>query len=105
RPEQVHVIAGDTGASPLGHGSYASRQAVVAGNAVHLAARAVAEKARQTASAMLEAAPEDLELADGGGRVKGADMKPTRGQIAHALSGVAGFSLLKGITPGLAAAV
>jgi len=105
RPEDVHVVSGDTAASPLGHGAYASRQAVVAGNAVHLAARMVADKARQAAAAMLEVAPDDLELADGAVRVKGADLTRTLGQIAHALSGVAGFSLPASITPGLAAAV
>jgi carbon-monoxide dehydrogenase large subunit len=105
QPKDVHVTSGDTAASPLGHGAYASRQAVVAGNAVHLAARMVAEKARQAASAMLEVAPDDLELADGAVRVKGADLKRTLGEIAHALSGVAGFALPANIAPGLAAAV
>src|SRR4029078_1103 len=105
RPQDVHVTSGDTSASPLAHGASESRQAVVAGNAVHLAARAVAEKARQAAAAMLEVAPEDLELVDAMLRVKGADLKRSLGQIAHALSGVAGFSLPPGITPGLAAAV
>ena len=71
RPDQVHVIAGDTGAIPLGLGAYASRQAVTAGNAVHIAARAVAEKATQAASALLEVAADDLELADGIVRVRG----------------------------------
>src|ERR1700733_3843533 len=71
RPEDINVTAGDTAASPLGLGAYASRQTVTAGNAVHLAARMVAEKARQAASSMLEAAPEDLELADGAVRVRG----------------------------------
>jgi len=103
RPDEIHVTSGDTAASPLGHGAYASRQAVVAGNAVHLAARMVAEKARQAAAAMLEVAADDLELSDGTVRVKGADLKRTLGQIAHALSGVAGFSLPANITPGLAA--
>jgi aerobic carbon-monoxide dehydrogenase large subunit len=105
RPHLVHVVSGDTAASPLGHGAYASRQAVVAGNAVHLAARMVAEKARQAAAAMLEVAPDDLELVDGDVRVKGADLKLRLGQIAHALSGVAGFSLPANITPGLSASV
>src|SRR5262245_39763000 len=91
QPKDVHVTSGDTAMSPLGHGAYASRQAVVAGNAVHLAARMVAEKARQAASAMLEVAPDDLELVDVAVRVKGADLKRTLGQIAHALSGVAGL--------------
>ena len=105
RPDEVHVTSGDTAASPLGHGAYASRQAVVAGNAVHLAARTVAEKARQAAAAMLEVSADDLEIVDGLVRVKGADLKRTLGQIAHALSGVAGFSLPANITPGLAASI
>jgi aerobic carbon-monoxide dehydrogenase large subunit len=104
-PETVEVKSGDTAATPLGHGAYASRQAVVAGNAVHLAARMVADKARQATAAMLEVAPDDLELVDGLVRVKGADLKRTLGQLAHALSGVAGFALPGNITPGLSASV
>jgi carbon-monoxide dehydrogenase large subunit len=104
-PERVHVIAGDTAASPLGHGSYASRQAVTAGSALHIAACAVADKAKLVASSMLEVAPEDLELMDGEVRVRGVPgLKKGLGEIAHALSGVAGFSLPAGVTPGLAAA-
>jgi len=106
RPDAISVIAGDTGATPLGHGAYASRQAVTAGNAVHLAARMVAEKARQAASSMLEVGPDDLELIDGAVRVKGApDLQRSLADIAQALSGVAGFSLPANVTPGLAAAV
>jgi carbon-monoxide dehydrogenase large subunit len=102
----VEVIAGDTAASPLGHGAYASRQAVTAGNAVHQAARMVADKARQVASAMLEVAPDDLELIEGEVRVRGVpELKRGLGEIANALGGVAGFSLPSGVTPGLAAAV
>ena len=70
-PEQIHVTDGDTAASPLGLGAYASRQAVTAGNAVHLAALMVADKARRAASTMLEVAADDLELVDGLVRVKG----------------------------------
>ena len=103
-PNRVQVIAGDTVASPLGHGSYASRQAVTAGSALHLAAKAVADKAKQVASAMLEVSADDLELVDGEVRVRGVpDLKKGLGEIAHALSGVAGFSLPAGVSPGLAA--
>jgi carbon-monoxide dehydrogenase large subunit len=103
-PERVQVIAGDTAASPLGHGSYASRQAVTAGNALHIAARLVADKAKQVASAMMEVSADDLELIDGEVRVRGVPgMKKSLGEIAHALSGVAGFALPAGVTPGLAA--
>jgi carbon-monoxide dehydrogenase large subunit len=102
----VEVVAGDTGATPLGHGAYASRQAVTAGNAVHQAARMVADKARQVASSMLEVAPDDLELTGGEVCVRGVPgLKRGLGEIANALGGVAGFSLPAGVTPGLAAAV
>ena len=102
--DRVQVIAGDTAASPLGHGSYASRQAVTAGSALHIAAGMVAAKAKAVASAMLEVAADDLELVDGEVRVRGVPgLKKSLGEIAHALSGVAGFSLPAGVTPGLAA--
>jgi carbon-monoxide dehydrogenase large subunit len=105
-PNAIHVTAGDTGASPLGHGAYASRQAVTAGNALATAARIVAEKAKQAAASMLEVAPDDLEIADGAVRVKGvAGLQRGLGDIANALAGVAGFSLPAEVTPGLAASV
>ena len=104
-PREVHVTDGDTAASPLGLGAYASRQAVTAGNAAHLAALMVADKARRAVSTMLEVAPDDLELRDGEVRVKGVpQMKRTLGEVAHALSGVPGFALPGNIAPGLAAA-
>jgi aerobic carbon-monoxide dehydrogenase large subunit len=104
-PRQVHVTDGDTAASPLGLGAYASRQAVTAGNAAHLAALMVADKARKAVSTMLEVAPDDLELRDGEVRIKGVpQMKRTLGEVAHALSGVPGFALPGNIAPGLAAA-
>ncbi len=65
RAQDVTVIAGDTAAAPLGLGGFASRQTVTAGSSVQIAAQAVAAKARKLASHMLEAAEEDLEIADG----------------------------------------
>jgi carbon-monoxide dehydrogenase large subunit len=106
RPEQIHVVDGDTDASPLGLGSFASRQAVTAGNAAHLAALAVADKAKRAAATILEVAPEDLELVDGWVRVKGVpELKRSLGELATALCGVPGFALPGGLPPGLAAAV
>jgi len=100
------VVAGDTAATPLGLGAFASRQAVTAGNAARQAAIAVAEKAKRTAAEMLEVSPDDLELADGFVRVKGVpEMRRSLAQIATALGGAPGFALPAGITPGLAAAV
>jgi carbon-monoxide dehydrogenase large subunit len=105
RAEDIHVIDGDTTASPLGLGAFASRQVVNAGNAAHQAAHAVTAKAIEAAAFLLKVAPEDLELADG--RVRGRGMQGvqlTLAQIAHALSGVPGMSLPAGMAPGLAAA-
>ena len=68
----VRVVLGDTDATPFGLGAFASRQAVIGGGAVALASRAVRDKARRIAAHLLEAAPEDLEVADGALSVRGA---------------------------------
>jgi carbon-monoxide dehydrogenase large subunit/6-hydroxypseudooxynicotine dehydrogenase subunit gamma len=70
-PGSVHVTTGDTAAQPFGAGSWASRTTVVGGSAVHQAATAVRERAIQLAARMLEAAEEDLELANGSIGVRG----------------------------------
>ena len=67
----VSVVLGDTDATPFGLGAFASRQAVIGGGAVALAARAVREKALRIAAHLLEAAAEDLEVADGSVSVRG----------------------------------
>ena len=72
----VEVTGGDTRRFPWGVGTFASRGAVTAGNAMAVAARMVAEKARHIAADQLEADPADLELVDGRVRVKGS---PDRG--------------------------
>src|SRR5205807_1153095 len=72
RFEDVDVVGGDSGAIGHGFGTIASRSLVVAGNAVAEAAAAVRERALRLAADLLEAAPEDLELADGVIRVKGS---------------------------------
>jgi aerobic carbon-monoxide dehydrogenase large subunit len=101
-PAQVEVIAGDTDATPLGFGAFASRQAVTAGNAAHLAAQALGEKIRRAAAALMEAPVQDLELAGGFVRVKGVPgMKRSLGEIASALAGRPGFALPAGLAPGL----
>ncbi len=106
KPEEIDVIAGDTAGTALGFGAFASRQAVTAGNAVHLAAVAVRDKAIKAAAEMLEASAEDLELKDGAVQVKGVpEMQKTLAQIAHAIGGVPGFGLPPGVTPGLAVSI
>jgi carbon-monoxide dehydrogenase large subunit len=66
RPEQVSVIAGDTAATPVStSGTRASRTAVVTGGGLLLAAGDLREKLLRIAGLVLEAAPGDLEIADG----------------------------------------
>src|ERR1700737_1173880 len=70
--EDVTVTSGDTRRFPWGVGTFASRGAVMSGNAMANAARAVAEKAKRIAADHLEVDPADLELAGGEVRVKGS---------------------------------
>jgi carbon-monoxide dehydrogenase large subunit len=67
----VTVVLGDTDATPFGLGAFASRQAVIGGGAAMRAARALREKVTLIAAHLLEAAREDLEVADGRVGVRG----------------------------------
>jgi CO/xanthine dehydrogenase Mo-binding subunit len=67
----VHVTTGDTRRFGYAVGTFASRAAVMSGNAVALAARKVRAKALRIAGDALEADPRDLEIVDGVVRVKG----------------------------------
>ena len=65
----VRVVTGDTARFHWGTGTFASRGAVVAGNAVNCAASNVRTKVLKLASKVLNAPEEELELADGQVRV------------------------------------
>jgi carbon-monoxide dehydrogenase large subunit len=107
RLEDVTVVTGDTAAIALGIGTYASRTAVVAGNATSQAARAVREKALRVAAQLLEAAPSDLDLADGLIRVRGApDRSLPLAEVARTLSSPPpAFLFPPDLEPGLEATV
>ena len=68
----VRIVTGDTTEFHWGTGTFASRGAVVAGNAVHAASRIVRQKVLKLASKVLEAPEGELELEDG--RVRVADI-------------------------------
>lgn len=88
RFEDVDVIVGDTGLVPTGIGTFASRSAVAAGNAVREAALRVRRKVLQMAAYLLEASSEDLELTDGVVWVRGApDRAIPLGVLAQVASG------------------
>src|SRR4051812_30993213 len=69
--EDVEVTTGDTRRFGYAVGTFASRAAVMSGNAIALAARGVREKAIRIAADVLEANPEDLEIDDGVVQVRG----------------------------------
>ena len=102
-PGIVQVTLGDTDAQPFGAGSWASRSTVVGGSAVHQAATAVRRRAIELAARILEAAEEDLDLADGAVSVRGdAAVRLTLADIARA-AGPASRHLRPGEPAGLSA--
>jgi carbon-monoxide dehydrogenase large subunit len=84
-PEHVNVIHGDTDQGPWGWDTYGSRTLAVGGEAVARAAEKVQQKAKRICAALLEAAPEDIELVDGKFQVAGSpDKAMTMVEIAGA---------------------
>jgi carbon-monoxide dehydrogenase large subunit len=71
----VRVIQGDTLAMADGDATIASRAAVVAGNAVDVAAKRVRDRAFEAAAELLEVSASDLELRDGAVSVAGVPTK------------------------------
>jgi len=99
----VTVVTGDTDQFHWGAGTFASRGAVVAGNAINEAAKDVRRKILELASTMLEAAKEDIELRDGRVQVKGApDRAIPLGQLAMEANPMRG-AVTPGTEPGLEA--
>jgi carbon-monoxide dehydrogenase large subunit len=69
--ERIQVTCGDTARIPHGVGTFASRGAVMAGNAVAVAAGQVRTKAVELAAHLLEVSTADVEWRDGSARVRG----------------------------------
>ncbi len=100
-PADVSVITGDTAGVEHGTGSFASRAAVVGGNAIALAARDVRAKARRLAAASLGVAEGDLEQA---GAAFTDRRRPERRVTFAELSRLAGAATAAlGVEPGLEA--
>jgi aerobic carbon-monoxide dehydrogenase large subunit len=62
---QVRVVFGQTDRIPYGIGAHASRASVMTGGATHAAALKLRAKALDMAAELLQAAPEELDIADG----------------------------------------
>ena len=64
-PDRITVRQGDTESTPYGWGTFASRSTVIGGGATKKAAVMLAERVKEVASHLLEAAPGDLSIEDG----------------------------------------
>ncbi len=72
-PERVRVVQGDTDAIATGAGTGGSSSIPVGGVSVDRASKTLGEQLKQLAADALEAAPSDMEIADGAVRVAGTD--------------------------------
>lgn len=99
-PQNVQVVHGDTSTGPEGKDTYGSRSTAVGGEAVARATKKVADKARAIVAHLLEAAPEDIEVAGGRFAVKGS---PDKGMTLAEIAGAAYIpdDLPEGMDPGL----
>jgi carbon-monoxide dehydrogenase large subunit len=99
----VEVITGDTGEFYWGAGTFASRGAVVAGNAVSQAAVAVRQKILRTAAEHFECAESDLVIADGRVAIAGVPGRSIAlGELAVMANPMRG-AVAAGTEPGLEA--
>jgi len=101
--DDVDVVTGDSDQFHWGTGTFASRGAVVAGNATHEAAKSVREKAIKLAAEHLGVAEDQIELADGCARVTGeAERSISLGKLATVANPMRG-AVKPGTEPGLEA--
>ncbi len=101
--KDIRVETGDTRKFHWGTGTFASRGAVVAGNACHAAAVAVRKKILKMASNILEVAEDDLLLEDGQVQVKGVPQSAIKlGDLAVQANPLRG-AVQPGTEPGLEA--
>ena len=82
--EDVILVEGDTKAFDWGVATFASRAAVVSGNAIHKSALLVRKKTIHAAANMLEANEADVELRDGAAWVKGTNRSVPLAAVATA---------------------
>ncbi|MDX1662543.1 MAG: xanthine dehydrogenase family protein molybdopterin-binding subunit [Candidatus Promineifilaceae bacterium] len=101
-PSEVDIVTGDTDQFHWGAGTFASRGAVVAGNAINAAAAAVRGKILKMGSARLDNVSEEhLELVDGHVQIKDTpESAIPLGELAQAANPMRG-AVEPGTEPGL----
>ncbi len=103
--ERVRVVMGDTDTAPHGLGSWASRSVTVAGGAIQEAAIGLREKGTKIAAHLLEASPDDIELADGAFSVRGSPGHSVTWEQVATAALVRTLDLPEDIEPGLDARI
>ncbi|HWS47869.1 MAG TPA: xanthine dehydrogenase family protein molybdopterin-binding subunit [Acidimicrobiia bacterium] len=85
--DDVTIVQGDSAVTAYGRGTGGSGTAVIAGNSCRLACAEVRAKAVDIAAHLMEAAPEDLEIAGGQIAVRGTPARavswPEVARVAH----------------------
>jgi carbon-monoxide dehydrogenase large subunit len=69
--DKISLVEGDTAAIPFGCGTFGSRSTVNVGSAIHGASTRLKEKVLRLAAHILEANPDDLDLAEGRVLIRG----------------------------------
>jgi aerobic carbon-monoxide dehydrogenase large subunit len=98
-PSVVEVVHGDTSLGPEGRDTYGSRSLATGGEAVARATDKIVAKVKAIVAAELEAAPEDINVADGKFSVRGS---PDKGMALADVAGIAYVGAVpEGMEPGL----
>jgi carbon-monoxide dehydrogenase large subunit len=82
--ESIDIVEGDTGEVPQGTGTFGSRSIAIGGSALDRAADKIVAKGKLIAAHLLEAAPGDIDFADGMFTVAGTDRRVAFADVAQA---------------------
>jgi carbon-monoxide dehydrogenase large subunit len=101
-PDDVIVSLADTAAIPTGYGTVASRSTVTLSAAIHYASERLRKKVLSIAAHLLECAPADLELREGGVGIVGVPARTlSLARIAQAARPGWDHGRPEGVDPGL----
>ena len=95
----IDIVEGDTAEVPQGTGTFGSRSIAIGGSALDRAAEKIVAKGRLIAAHLLEAAPGDIDFADGTFTVAGTDRRVAFADVAQAA--YAAHNLPPDMEPGL----
>jgi carbon-monoxide dehydrogenase large subunit len=97
--ENVEIVHGDTGAVPMGMGTYGSRSIAVGGSAIIRCCDKIIEKGKKIAAHLMEASPGDIEFDNGEFRITGTDKSTPIAAVAA--TAYVPHNYPEGLEPGL----